>query len=194
MMPVTPESALYPMVLRWIDTQLIASELIMGRTQSTVVFSADVSQQSAIEGGLWSRPDLAAVVYTPARFLPSWQPELYSFEVKTQNGINQAAVYEAFSHTRFVNYSILVWEDCPDLSNNSEMVIELCRQYGIGALTASDPRIPHSYTVHTKPQHFGISPTAFDNFVNERFPASKRDEIERWLAENGWGRSREDLQ
>lgn len=190
---VSPESALYPMVLRWVDTQLIASGLIEGRAQSTVVFSANVSQQAAGDGGLWSRPDLAAVVYTPARFLPSWQAELYSFEVKTFDGIGQAAVYEAFSHTRFANYSLLVWQDGPALSRNSELVIDLCRQYGVGALTASDPRIPHSYEVQVKPQYFVVSPTGFDSFVIERFPAAKRREIENWLAGNGWGQNREGM-
>lgn len=192
MMPVTSESALYPMVLAWVDTQLIASNLIAGRTQATVIFSANVSQQASQDGGLWSRPDLAAVVYTPASFLPNWQAQLFSFEVKTSSGIGQAAVYEAFSHTRFANYSILVWQDALEPSKNTEMVIDLCSQYGVGALTTANPTDPNSYKVRVKPQHFDISPTGFDSFVIERFPESKRREIQNWLASNGWGRNGED--
>jgi len=189
---IRSEEELYPLVRQWLESEFLSSGAVETHAKNRQIFTEDVSQQADGSGGLWSRPDLAAAVYSRARYVPSWAADLYSFEVKTRSGVTQSSVYEAFAHTRFVNYSYLVWQgNSPDATRKSG-ILELCSQFGLGAITMSDPGKLSSYSVEVVAARREITPSTFDAFIRERFSEQKKAAIRDWLAVNGWARTDSD--
>lgn len=180
------EQDLYPFLSAWLLMELKSSKLLEQAGQSYQVFVQDVSYASADPGGLWSRPDLAAVVYRRGRFVPNWQTELFSFEVKTTNGLNDMAVYEAFAHTRFAHYTYLFWPVGDDPADPK--IVGLCKEFGIGILTARDPIDLQSYNMVLKAQRRDIDASLVDSFIAQRFTPDSQAAIESWLHGQGWRR------
>ncbi|KCZ55619.1 hypothetical protein HY29_10870 [Hyphomonas beringensis] len=182
---IKPESALYPLVWRWLNSQFSHSELVPSFPGMAQIFTSNTSQAPAIDGGYWSRPDLAAMLYSRARFVPTLAASLYTFEIKTWDGISDSSVYEAIAHKRYANYSALVWQAEPkDTRNNG--IFELCKYHGVGAVTAEDPSNPHDYIVHVAAERAEVDPFVIDQFVDRRFPREARMNMEKWLQEMGW--------
>ena len=125
------------------------------------------------------------MLYSKPRFVPQLASNLYTFEVKTARGINEASVYEAVAHRRYANYSILVWEPTKERAE-VERISELCRDFGVGALLATEPQNPRSYEVLVQPQKTQIDVSIVDRFIDVRFPANERIRIEKWLEDQGW--------
>jgi hypothetical protein len=183
---VRPESALYPLVHRWLQADFKASEAMRAEARNAVTFTDNIAEQGTRHGGLWSQPDLAAVVYAKARYLPHWTADLYSFEVKTGDGIGQEAVYEAFAHTRFVNFSYLVWQVPIAQRDIDNRVLDLCQKFGLGALITPEPDDPRSYRVVHTPLRRETPPSTFDQFISERFSEQTKRAIQGWLSAAGW--------
>lgn len=182
---VAPESSLYPLVLQWLRSDFRHSILAAGLGEHLQTFSADVSTKSGDAQGLWSRPDLATIVFSRGKFVPTWHTALFSFEVKTASGIGEAAVYEAFSHTRFAHYSVLVWQASENCSK-SAAITQLCEEYGIGAVTTEAPNVSNSYIVRAAPARTDVNLFAVDRFIEQRFGKHERQSIASWLRANGW--------
>ncbi len=185
MRTIKPERGLYPLVLNWLNSQFSSSALISSKSTTHQLFSSDTSQVAARDGGFWSRPDLAAMLYSRPRFVPQWSSALFTFEVKTAEGIAEASVYEAMAHRRYANYSVLVWQSEPKTAR-TDRIVELCKEFGIGAVTAEDPANAHDYVVHVPAAKSEVDASVVDEFVDRRFPRNTRINIENWLAELGW--------
>lgn len=180
------ESDLYPPILRWLNGGFKRSNAYLSRSRTAMLFASNVSTAGVPDGGRWSRPDLAVISYEKARFIPAWAASIYSFEVKTYANINDDAVYEAFAHTRFVNYSYLIWQEELSLSAQSTRIVSLCSEYGIGAITFEDPLDNDTYKVRGAPKRYSLSASEFDHFVANRLKDQERASIESWLASQGW--------
>lgn len=174
------------MVAKWLNTQFTRSGALIDVSDQTQIFVSDISQQGIDEGGLWSRPDLAVVAYTRSKFIPSWHTSIYSFEVKTADGIDQSSVYEAFAHTRYVNYSYLVWQSPRSLSESGRRIVALCREFSIGAITAENPDDPYCYEVWCEAKRVNIDAPLGDSFITQRLPKGDKEQILNWLQRNGW--------
>lgn len=183
---VKPERRLYPMVMRWLDLGFVTSEALMNVGQRPVLFSADVSTRKAEIGGHWSRPDLATIAYRRGTFTPAWEASIYSFEVKCASTVDQASVYEAVAHTRFVHYSYLLWQEEDMPSPEKWQIVDLCREFGVGAITASDPEDENSYRLRARPRRNQTTISETDCFIRERFPADQQRRIKNFLSKSGW--------
>lgn len=183
---IRPEKALYPHFRRWIDASFPQSEALKTDANRSVVFSEDVSKQGVEHGGLWSRPDLAAAVFAKGKYKPDWSALLYSFEVKTYSGLESSAVYEAFAHTRYVNYSYLCWQSPDALDEKSRRIIALCKEYGLGVVTCSNPKSLNSFQVRISAKYQEIDTQDFDDFIEQRFGTGIKRAISQWLSANGW--------
>lgn len=182
---IQPEKKLYPLVMNWVNSEFMVSGAMPGLTPRSQLFAANVSNVPHEGGGLWSRPDLAALVFTRAKFVPSWNTALCSFEVKTADGVSQASVYEAFAHTRFANYSFLIWQGDP-ASSSVDRLVALCKEFGVGAIVTPAPAIPHSYKVLCAASPTDVDAATVDLFTSQRFSEGDQRRILKWLGSNGW--------
>lgn len=183
---VKPERDLYPLVMRWLNMGFATSDALINVGQRPTLFSADISQKKANIGGHWSRPDLATIAYRRGVFTPSWEASIYSFEVKCYSTVDQAAVYEAVAHTRFVHYSYLLWQEEDMPSSEKWRIVDLCREFGVGAITAFDPSDVNTYKLRAAPKRNQITISETDSFIRERFPLELQNKIKEWLGKNGW--------
>ena len=184
---IQPETKLYPLVLAWLNSRFRVSGALPELTERSEIFASDISQVPSEEGGLWSRPDLAALVFTRGKYVPYWTFSLCSFEIKTAKGMNTSAIYEAFAHTRFAHYSILFWQSKQDDAKLVEW-LNLCSQFGLGAITAEEPNQPSSYVLHLQPKRTSVDNSTIDAFIGDRFNNEKKRRISGWLKAQGWAR------
>jgi len=182
----TVEAELYPLVLRWLKQARPFQELGGNYPVSVEGFADDTSSATADTGGLWSRPDIACLVLGKGHYSPYWITDLFSFEIKTAVGLNQSAVFEALGHSRFANYSYLLWPGPEDLSLKEEAIVALAAEFGVGTVTTSDPAKASSYRVRHASQRRDIESKRIDQFVSDRFSQSTRSQIDGWLRNTGW--------
>ena len=184
MTSIRREIELYPYLKAWLLQDFKNSEPLRAYGRSVEIFVEDVSTAAGGPGGLWSQPDVAAVVYHRGRYVPAWHAELFSFEVKTSAGMNRSAVFEAFGHTRFVNYSFVFWPTRASDANPD--LLNLCEEIGVGVLIASDPMDLQTYQIMKSPRRFPSAPQDVDRFIMERFSDERKAAIEAWLDGRGW--------
>src|SRR5262249_27238540 len=59
--------------------------------------------------GRWARPDYILISAMRFKLMPGAQIDVHSFELKTEAGATDLAVYEALAQTRFTHFGHLVW-------------------------------------------------------------------------------------
>jgi hypothetical protein len=131
-------------------------------------------------GGVWTQPDVAAVVISRNRFAASAEVRLFSFEVKTKAGCQLQSVHEALAHTRFVNCSYLVWNRPHCVCADRELyntIQESCAAYGIGLITVHNPGNPNTYEIRQAAQNKTVAPKEIDEFISTRFDSHKQELI-----------------
>lgn len=89
-------------------------------------------------------------------------------------GCQLQSVHEALAHTRFVNFSYLVWNRPQCICQDREffdLIEENCRSYGVGLITAHNPNNLGTYRIRLKAERKPISADAIDEFICTRFNA-----------------------
>jgi hypothetical protein len=129
--------------------------------------------------GRWARPDFIAVTAMRFSFLPGTQVDVHSFELKTETGADNLAVYEALAQTRFTNFGHLVWH----LPTNSKAetrlpeIQEQCDAHGVGLIRMRDPNLAHAYEILLDPVRKPTLMGVVDGFLESRLNASHREKL-----------------
>lgn len=97
------ESALYEPILATIESQWVKDHQIQDH-----VAEITARQGRRDTGGRWSRPDIALASYNSYLYVPGKHFDVNTFEVKTHEGLDVTAVYEALAHRRAAHYSYLL--------------------------------------------------------------------------------------
>lgn len=141
------------------------------------IFTSQVAHIPAPDGGMWTRPDVAAVLLRRRKFATSVDLETLSFEVKTYAGASIQGVHEALAHTRFMNQSYFVWNRpaciCSDRSR-FEAMLDNCRAYGIGMITIHNPTDLRTFTLRQHATRAQVNGDVLDNFIESRFGESEK--------------------
>ena len=77
--------------------------------------------------GRWARPDFILVSAMKFNLMPGAQVDVHSFELKTESGATDLAVYEALAQTRFTHFGHLVWH-LPENSRAEARLAEIEQQ------------------------------------------------------------------
>jgi hypothetical protein len=144
------------------------------------VVTAQTALIPGVGGGVWTQPDVAAVVISRNRFAASAEVRLFSFEVKTKAGCQLQSVHEALAHTRFVNCSYLVWNRPHCVCADRELYNTIqasCAAYGIGLITVHNPGKPHTYEIRHAAQNKTVPPNEIDEFISTRFDSHEQELI-----------------
>lgn len=138
--------------------------------------------------GRWARPDFILVSAMRFKLMPGAQIEVHSFELKTEEGANDTAVYEALAQTRFTHFGHLVWH-LPRGSKAENRLADIemqCEDHGVGLIRMVDPNDPESYEIVVDPKRKPTTAVSVDGFLEARLSESQRKDIARAL--NGAGR------
>lgn len=141
---------------------------------------ANTHAAAAPDGGTWTRPDLAAVSISRSRFATTADLQLFGFEVKAMSGCRLQSVHEALAHTRFVNFSYLVWNRPACICQDRDfytMVTENCAAYGVGLITIHDPQNLNTYEIRLRASRKYIDADVIDEFITTRFTRIEQERI-----------------
>lgn len=180
------ESELYAGVQIYLDT--VFSEAIKPRSKRSVAISSITATAGPYASGTWSRPDLALVSIWYHRFSAMINLDLYGFEVKPVVASSITGVYEAYAHTRFVNYSYFVLQVPvrPISLRPPDDVYAACAECGVGLITLAEASDTNSFRLHLKANRAMPDDGVIDNFIETRFSEADQNRILSVLPSKGF--------
>ena len=138
--------------------------------------------------GRWARPDFILVSAMRFKVMPGSQIEVHSFELKTEDGANDTAVYEALAQTRFTHFGHLVWH-LPRGSKAENRLPDIeaqCEEHGVGLIRMTDPDNTEAYEIVIDPKRKQTPAVSIDGFLESRLSDGQRKTLAR--AMNGQDR------
>lgn len=183
--PVEPEDALDQE--SWTEAQLmkpLRAYLTQGFAKGLDLpkGAACIVQDTSAMGprrGRWARPDFILVSAMKFNLMPGAQIDVHSFELKTEEGATDLAVYEALAQTRFTHFGHLVWH-LPKNSGSEARLVEIeqqCEQHGIGLIRMCDPQDAEACEILVDPVRKATLPAIVDGFLEKRLSESQRKAI-----------------
>lgn len=184
-----PAAREIPAAERWSETRLMgalqkyltgafAKGLDLPKEAACIV--QDTSAMGA-RRGRWARPDFILVSAMKFNLMPGAQVDVHSFELKTESGATDLAVYEALAQTRFTHFGHLVWH-LPEQSESEARLAEIeqqCEQHGIGLIRIYNPLDEEACEILVDPVRKTTSPAIVDGFLEKRLNESQRRKIAR---------------
>jgi hypothetical protein len=131
--------------------------------------------------GRWARPDFILVSAMKFDLMPGAQVDVHSFELKTESGANDLAVYEALAQTRFTHFGHLVWH-LPEKSESEARLAEIeqqCVQHGVGLIRIYDPENAEACEILVDPVRKTTLPAIVDGFLERRLNKDQRKALVR---------------
>jgi hypothetical protein len=138
--------------------------------------------------GRWARPDYILVSAMRFKLMPGSQIDVHSFELKTESGATDLAVYEALAQTRFTHFGHLVWH-LPTNSKAEARLAEIekqCEEHGIGLIRMRDPGRSESCEILLDPVRKQTLPLTVDGFLESRL---SKEQCEELMRRSGGGRT-----
>jgi hypothetical protein len=131
--------------------------------------------------GRWARPDYILVSAMRFKLMPGSQIDVHSFELKTETGATDLAVYEALAQTRFTHFGHLVWH-LPNGSKAEARLVEIqnqCEEHGIGLIRMPDPDRPKDCTILVDPVRKQTLSATVDGFLESRLTSAQCQQVKR---------------
>jgi hypothetical protein len=146
--------------------------------KSGICIVKDTSKTGPVRGK-WARPDFILVSAMRFELMPGAQVDVHSFELKTETGATDLAVYEALAQTRFTHFGHLVWH-LPDGSQAEARLQEIAKQcddHGIGLIRMRSPHETEAFEIVLDPVRKATSTLAVEGFLELRLNQIERDKI-----------------
>jgi hypothetical protein len=179
------ESELYEPAKRFILQRAGALFAERNSWNMPTVFCEIVANQPGEASGIWSKPDLAFVIYSSGEYIPFVKGELHTIEVKTDTNLNIQSVYEAKSHARFGHFAWLLFFAAGQASDGTEVhrgVVECCRSNGVGVMVMTDIYDASLCKIIHWAESTGTHDTKADAFIRQRFPNATLHNLRKFLS------------
>jgi len=179
-----PEIKLMTPLRRYLENEF---KKVLDLPASATCIIEDTSTRG-LRPGRWARPDFILVSAMRFKHLPGAQIDVHSFELKTEEGATDLAVYEALAQTRFTHFGHLVWH-LPKKSKAEGHLSRIeaqCDQHGIGLIRMHDPNDLESYEILLDPVRQKTSHRDIDDFLEDHLDDTQHRKIVKAL--NGAGR------
>ena len=138
-------------------------------------------------GGTWTRPDLVVAALRVFPHVPGKFFDLITFELKSLNGLNVTAVFEALSHRRAATQAY-VWLHVPREAAHEEVVSagldrigEEASRHGIGLIVGENPADYASWDIQIRAARVEPDPEFLNEFIAQQLSALARDELAQWF-------------
>lgn len=173
------ESALYDPIIATIRSHWVPDHNIQD-----FVIDRTAHQGRRDTGGKWTRPDITLASYNIYRYVPGKQVELNTFEVKTYDGLDVTAVYEALAHRRAAHYSyVLAYVPDSERVALGPLLERLCADaddHGIGFVLMKGPKEYGTWNFEVQPTRHEPDPANVDNFIRTQTSDEFKDKILGW--------------
>jgi len=173
------ERDLYDPIISTISSQWVADHEILD-----FVIECTARQGRRDTGGQWTRPDIALASRISFKFVPGIQLELNTFEIKTCNGLDVTAVYEALSHRRAAHYSyVLAYVPDAERASLKSLLDRLCddaTDHGVGVILAGVATDYKTWSFAVEPCRNTPEPTRLDDFIRTQTSATFQQKVLAW--------------
>jgi hypothetical protein len=136
-------------------------------------------------GGKWTRPDITLATYDSYQFVPGKHFDVITFEVKTFDGLDVTAVYEALAHRRVAHYSFLLVHVPVHSREALESALEdltyQADDHGVGMVVFADPNDYKTWEFLVEADRNEPDPRDLNDFLDTQITESFKEKIRRWL-------------
>jgi hypothetical protein len=180
------EKRLYEPTLHFVTGQFLSHR---GLNVDGVHYTAEITAQGGAQGGKYSAPDVTLIISRKHTYVPVRTVQIFSFEVKTEDGGNADAVLEAAAHLQQTHFAYVVWHLPHNSPRNARLarVNLFARKFGVGliivraiALDGSHVRFDEVQFL-AEPEPRNPSPELVDSYVEDRFSGAYKEKIKSWL-------------
>lgn len=135
-------------------------------------------------GGKWTRPDITLASCNTYKYVSGKQVELNTFEVKTSDGLDVTAVYEALAHRRAAHFSyVLAYIPDTELAAHEALLSRLsgdADDHGVGLVLIGDVKDYETWNFEVEPGRNDPDPADLDNFVRTQTSEEFKDKMLSW--------------
>jgi len=173
------EKSLYAPIVETLRSDWVAEHEI-----GDYVIDVTSAQGGRFTGGKWTRPDITFASSKEYKYVPGRFVELRTFEVKTYDGLDVTAVYEALSHRRAAHVAhVLV--HVPECERSAlkpllHRVIGDAEEYGVGVTTLADPSDYKTWRVEVDARRASPDPADVNAFIRAQTGSKFKDKILSW--------------
>ena len=118
------------------------------------------------------------------KFVPGIQLELSTFEIKTYDGLDVTAVYEALSHRRAAHYSyVLAYVPDSERAPLKSLLDRLCEDagdHGVGVILAAQATDYKTWTFAVEPCRNAPEPASLNDFISSQTSEAFQERILTW--------------
>jgi hypothetical protein len=175
----TAEKDLYDPIVSTIRSHWVADHQIQD-----FVIDCTAQQGRRDTGGKWTRPDVTLASCNTYKFVPGKQVELKTFEIKTFDGLDITAVYEALAHRRAAHYSyVLACVPESERAMLKSLLDRLCAdadEHGVGFILVADASDYETWDFEVEPSRNDPEPADLDNFIRTQTSEPFKDRILSW--------------
>jgi hypothetical protein len=135
-------------------------------------------------GGKWTRPDITIASSNSFTYVPGRPVEIRTFEIKTHDGLDVTAVYEALAHRRAAHYSYL-FVYVPDAERAAlepvlERLIGDAQEHGIGLVIIGDAANYEAWDIEVEARRGNPNAADLDAFIRTQTSDEFKEKILRW--------------
>jgi hypothetical protein len=140
-------------------------------------------------GGTWTRPDIVVAALRVFPHVLGKFFDIITFEIKSQQGIDITAVYEALAHRRAATKAY-IWLHAPKKQGekpDEELEEKLARieaeasRLGIGMIVAEDPSKFATWDERVVAERIEPDPAALNDFIAQQLSDTARTEMAPWF-------------
>lgn len=142
------------------------------------IFKIEITARSDSKiAGKWTRPDIVAVSKKKYPYIPDYEFDIITFEVKRPEDVNVLAVFEALAHRSAASLSYVVFPVAakrftkPD--DISQRIIFECAKHGIGIVCVNDIDDVSSFAVVLEAQRAVLDRARGSDFLRAVLPSDK---------------------
>jgi hypothetical protein len=173
------ESTLYDPIVATLQSHWVPDHQIQD-----FVIDCTAQQGRRDTGGKWTRPDITLASCNTYKYVPGKQVELNTFEVKTSDGLDVTAVYEALAHRRAAHYSYVL-AFVPDgeraaLESLLDRLFGDADDHGVGFIVIGNATDYETWNFEIEPTRNDPDPADADNFIRTQTSEAFRDKILGW--------------
>lgn len=164
--------------------ETLSSAWVLEHEIQDYVIDLTASQGGRVTGGRWSRPDITLASSNEYRYVHGRFVDLRTFEIKTYEGLDITAVYEALSHRRAAHFThvLIHVAECEGSARKPAFlrVIADAKEYGVGVTTFADPRDYRTWRVEVEARRTNPDPAAVNAFINAQTGSKFKDKVLSW--------------
>lgn len=152
------------------------------------IVSVTATRGRAYTGGKWTRPDISILAIKAYPYLPRWNFDIVTFEVKPSNQISVEGIFEALSHQQFANRAYTVFH-VPDFQDNDgfvekysdgQRILATARKHGIGVILATDINDWETWDEILAADRVSPDPEQANRFIATGFSPETRERVIKW--------------